>query len=68
MAATQTDHGTSGGARVGKLVFGMRQSLDGYVAGVDGGLLMPPPGDTHRHFNDHVRSWPAFSTVVACTR
>jgi dihydrofolate reductase len=52
-----------------KLVFGMMQSLDGYVAGVTGGpgsadyaeglkngLDLPPPGDLlHRHFNDHFR-------------
>ena len=29
---------------VGKLVFGMMQSLDGYVDGVAGGLELPPPG------------------------
>ena len=54
---------------MGKLVFGMMQSLDGYVAGVAGGpgsdgyvaglasgLELPPPGDSlGRHFNDHVR-------------
>src|SRR5262245_7808044 len=54
---------------MGKLVFGMMQSLDGYVAGPTGGpgsdgyvagvaagLELPPPGvSTHRHFNDHVR-------------
>ena len=54
---------------MGKLVFGMMQSLDGYVAGVAGGpgsdgyvaglasgLELPPPGDSlSRHFNDHVR-------------
>ena len=53
---------------MGKLVFGMMQSLDGYVAGVPGGpgsdgyvaglasgLELPPPGDSlNRHFNDHV--------------
>jgi dihydrofolate reductase len=39
-----------------KLVFGMMQSLDGYVAGVAGGAQLPPPGDRlHRHFNDYVR-------------
>ena len=38
------------------LVFGMMQSLDGYVDGVSGGLQLPPPGVAlHRHFNDHVR-------------
>ena len=54
---------------MGKLVFGMMQSLngyvagvtggpgaDGYVAGLAGGLELPPPGvSLHRHFNDHVR-------------
>ncbi len=54
---------------MGKLVFGMMQSLDGYVAGVAGGpgsdgyaagvaggLELSPPGvSLHRHFNDHVR-------------
>jgi dihydrofolate reductase len=41
---------------MGKLVFGMMQSLDGYVAGVAGGPELPPPGDAlHHHFNDHVR-------------
>jgi dihydrofolate reductase len=39
-----------------KLVFGMMLSLDGYVAGVEGGPQLPPPGATlHRHFNDYVR-------------
>jgi dihydrofolate reductase len=42
---------------MGKLVFGMMQSLDGYVAGAAGGPQLPPPGDQlHRHFNDHVRA------------
>jgi hypothetical protein len=42
---------------MGKLVFGMMQSLDGYVAGVAGGPELPPPGIAlHRYFNDHVRS------------
>jgi dihydrofolate reductase len=41
---------------MGKLVFGMMQSLDGYVASASGDLLMPAPDDElHRHFNDHVR-------------
>jgi dihydrofolate reductase len=41
---------------MGKLVFGMMQSLDGYVAGAPGGPQLPPPGERlHRHFNDHVR-------------
>jgi len=38
------------------LVFGMMQSLDGYVAGPEGGPDLPIPGPAlHRHFNDHVR-------------
>src|SRR4029453_8822528 len=41
---------------MGKLVFGMMQSLDGYVDGVAGGLELPPPGVAlGRHFTDHVR-------------
>ncbi|MGB6517093.1 MAG: dihydrofolate reductase family protein [Candidatus Cybelea sp.] len=41
---------------MGKLVFGMMQSLDGYVAGVAGGPELPPPGIAlHRYFNDQVR-------------
>jgi hypothetical protein len=41
---------------MGKLVFGMMQSLDGYVAGVAGGPQLPPPGIAlHYHFNDYVR-------------
>ena len=49
-----------------KLVFGMMQSLDGYIAGSDqffgsvtgttGGPMLPPPGpELHQHFNDHIR-------------
>jgi dihydrofolate reductase len=39
-----------------KLVFGMMQSLDGYVDGVTDRLTFPPPGVAlHRHFNDLVR-------------
>ena len=41
---------------MGKLLFGMMQSLDGYVAGAPGGPQLPPPGEQlHRHFNDYVR-------------
>src|SRR6202051_365394 len=42
---------------MGKIVFGMNQSLDGYVAGVDGELeLLPPPGIAlFRYWIDHVR-------------
>jgi dihydrofolate reductase len=41
---------------MGKLVFGMMQSLDGYVDGVDGKLELPPTGVALcGHFMDHVR-------------
>jgi dihydrofolate reductase len=41
---------------MGKLVFGMMQSLDGYVAGAAGGPELPPPAIAlHRYFNDRVR-------------
>ncbi len=41
---------------MGRLVYGMMQSLDGYVAGVEGGPDLPMPGpQLHQHFNDHVR-------------
>jgi dihydrofolate reductase len=40
-----------------KLVFGMMQSLDGYIAGVAGGPQLPVPGQQiGRHFSDHVRT------------
>lgn len=40
-----------------RLVFGMMQSLDGYIDGVEGGPQLSPPGPLlHRHFNDHVRA------------
>jgi dihydrofolate reductase len=39
-----------------KLVFGMSQSLDGYVAGVAGDLVLPEPGAAlFRHFYEWVR-------------
>jgi dihydrofolate reductase len=43
---------------MGRLVFGMTQSLDGYVAGVDGDLaVMPAPGIAmFQYWIDHVRS------------
>ena len=44
------------GEGMAKLVFGMMQSLDGYVDGVAGQLALPPPGVAlGRHFIDHVR-------------
>lgn len=40
---------------MGKLVFGMMQSLDGYIAGAAGGPELPPPGASlHSYFNRHV--------------
>ncbi len=41
---------------MGKLVFGMMQSLDGYVDGTSDTLEFPPPGAAlGRHFTDHIR-------------
>jgi dihydrofolate reductase len=41
---------------MGRLVFGMMQSLDGYIDVASGSLQFPPPGPIlHRHFNDLVR-------------
>jgi dihydrofolate reductase len=38
-----------------RLVFGMMQSLDGYVDDAAGGLVLPPSSRTlFRHFTDHV--------------
>lgn len=40
---------------MGKLIFGMMQSLDGYIDGVPGGPQLPPPGPAlHRYFEDYV--------------
>lgn len=40
---------------MGKLVFGMMQSLDGYIAGTADGAELPPPGAAlHGYFNEHV--------------
>lgn len=41
---------------MGKLVYGMMQSLDGYIAGA-GGALLPPPGDQlGRHLFEYFRA------------
>jgi len=41
---------------VATLIFGMMQSLDGFVSRVTDGLQFPPPGEQlHRYFNDYVR-------------
>jgi dihydrofolate reductase len=43
---------------VAKLVFGLTQSLDGYVASVAGDLVLPPPGPAlFRHFTEQVRDF-----------
>jgi dihydrofolate reductase len=42
---------------MGKLIFALTQSLDGYVAAEDGELVLPPPDDElFRHFTDRERS------------
>ncbi|MDB5097450.1 MAG: Bifunctional deaminase-reductase domain protein [Cyanobacteria bacterium RYN_339] len=41
---------------MGKLIFGMMQSLDGYVDDVEGTLVMPRPDDElFRHFTERAR-------------
>jgi dihydrofolate reductase len=39
-----------------KLVYGMMQSLDGYIAGADGALLPPPGEQLGRHIFDSFRA------------
>jgi hypothetical protein len=42
---------------MGKLVFGMNLSLDGYVDDVEGTIQLPPAGPAlFRYWTDHVRS------------
>jgi hypothetical protein len=55
---------------MGRLNFGMMQSLDGYIAGPSGGPQLFAPGPIlHRHFNDYVRGLEtAFSTADTCMR
>jgi hypothetical protein len=53
---------------MGKLVFGMMLSLDGYVAGVDGGLLPPPAPRSMVTSTTMFAGSPAFCTVAVCTR
>ena len=39
------------------LLYGLMQSLDGYVAAADGELVLPPPGPAlHRYWNERMRS------------
>ena len=46
---------------MGRLVFGMMQSLDGYIDGPAGDLQLGPPGPIlSRHFTDYVRSSDGF--------
>ncbi len=53
---TPEENARGGCRHMGKLVFGMMQSLDGYVAGADGSLEPMAPGPAlSSHFNDHVR-------------
>jgi hypothetical protein len=51
-----------------KLVFGMMLSLDGYVAGVDGGLLPPPGAALMVTSTTMFAGWPAVCTVAVYTR
>ena len=44
---------------MGRFIFGMMQSLDGYIAGPSGELLPLGP-ILHRHFNDYVRGSDGF--------
>lgn len=40
-----------------RLIYGMMQSLDGYVDRADGQLVLPPPGPVlHRYWNDRMRT------------
>lgn len=41
---------------MGKLIFAMMQSLDGYVAASDGTLFAPPGAALSRHFADYERT------------
>jgi dihydrofolate reductase len=44
---------------MGRLVYGMLQSLDGYIADEHGVITLTVPGpDLHRHFNDVMRATP----------
>jgi len=40
-----------------KMIFGMAQSLDGFVAAPDGEITLPPPEEAfHRHFNKQLKA------------
>jgi dihydrofolate reductase len=46
---------------MGRLIFGMMQSLDGYIDGPAGNIQLGPPGPiVSRHFNDVVRGSAGF--------
>ena len=46
---------------MGRLIFGMMQSLDGYIDGPAGNIQLGPPGPIlSRHFNDYVRGSAGF--------
>jgi dihydrofolate reductase len=46
---------------MGRLIFGMMQSLDGYIDGPAGDVQLPPPGPIlSRHFNELVRGSDSF--------
>ena len=49
-----------------KLVFGMNQSLDGYVDHLEFATTTGP--SLFRHFTEHVRDLTGVCTVAACTR
>ena len=41
---------------MGRIVYAMLTSADGYIADADGELTLPPPGpELHRHFNEDMR-------------
>ncbi len=46
---------------MGRMIYGMMQSLDGYIEGRPGGPGLPPPGEAlHRYFNDSIKRAAAF--------
>src|SRR5882724_1657535 len=50
---------------MGRIVYAMLMSLDGYIAGPDGDIALPvPEGELHRHFNDMMRQ----TSIALCGR
>ena len=47
---------------MGKVIYGMNVSLDGYIEDSSGGIAFagPPADDVHRHWNEHTRAAAAF--------